>query len=214
MENSLPLDKTIHLKYTIKVENKPFYELVSACLDKVISLVGLVISIPILVIIALAIKLEDRGPIFYKQERLGKDGKVFWMYKIRSMKIDAEKNGAQWADQGDRRITSVGRFIRRTRLDEVPQLLNILIGQMSLIGPRPERPELTLKFYGEHPEFVNRLIIKPGLTGWAQVNGGYDITSAEKIVFDIYYVKNRSVKLDFRIVLKTIQVIFSGNGAR
>ena len=214
MGNSLITDEAVQLKYTIETKNKPFYEFFTGFMDKLVSLVGLIISVPVLIIIAFAIKIEDKGPILYKQERLGKDGKVFLIYKIRSMRMDAEKNGAQWADKDDDRITRVGNFIRKTRLDEIPQLLNMLAGDMKLIGPRPERPELANEFYEELPEFVNRLIIKPGLTGWAQVNGGYDITPAEKLVFDTEYIKRRGLLLDFKIVLKTVAVVLSGDGAR
>ena len=214
MKNSLTTAETVQLKYTIKAKNKPFYDLFTSLMDKVVSLVGLVFSIPILIIVALAIKIEDGGPVFYKQERLGKDGKVFWIYKLRSMRIDAEKNGAQWADKDDDRITKVGDFIRKTRLDEIPQMFNILIGDMKLIGPRPERPELANEFYKEIPDFVNRLAIKPGLTGWAQVNGGYDITPKEKIDLDVVYIENRGLLFDFKIILKTVVTVLTGDGAR
>ena len=206
--------KEEQIKYSIEIENKPCYDFFITCTDKLMSLIGVVIALPILLIIALAIKMEDGGPVFYKQERLGKDGKVFWIYKLRSMRIDAEKNGAQWADKDDDRITTVGNFIRKTRLDEIPQLFNILVGDMKLIGPRPERPELANEFYEEIPEFVNRLAIKPGLTGWAQVNGGYDITPKEKVDLDVIYIEKRGLLLDLKIIFKTVAIVFSGDGAR
>ena len=188
-----------------------FYQRV---LNILLSLIGLAIGIPLIIIFGIRIKIEDNGPITYKQERLGKGGKRFYIYKLRSMRTDAEKFGAQWAEKDDPRITKVGRFIRKTRIDEIPQLFNILKGDMSLIGPRPERPQFTEQFNREIPGFINRLAVKPGLTGWAQVNGGYDMTQAEKLVEDIYYIKNRSVLLDFKIIFKTVAVVLTGDGAR
>lgn len=188
-----------------------FYQWV---LNIILSLIGLAIGIPLVIIFGIRIKIEDNGPITYKQERLGKGGKRFYIYKLRSMRTDAEKFGAQWAEKDDPRITKVGRFIRKTRIDEIPQLFNILKGDMSLIGPRPERPQFTEQFNREIPGFINRLAVKPGLTGWAQVNGGYDMTPAEKLVEDIYYIKNRSVLLDFKIIFKTVAVVLTGDGAR
>ena len=188
-----------------------FYQRV---LNIILSLIGLAIGIPLVIIFGIRIKIEDNGPITYKQERLGKGGKRFYIYKLRSMRTDAEKFGAQWAEKDDPRITKVGRFIRKTRIDEIPQLFNILKGDMSLIGPRPERPQFTEQFNREIPGFINRLAVKPGLTGWAQVNGGYDMTPAEKLVEDIYYIKNRSVLLDFKIIFKTVAVVLTGDGAR
>ena len=188
-----------------------FYQRV---LNILLSFIGLAIGIPLVIIFGIRIKIEDNGPITYKQERLGKGGKRFYIYKLRSMRTDAEKFGAQWAEKDDPRITKVGRFIRKTRIDEIPQLFNILKGDMSLIGPRPERPQFTEQFNREIPGFINRLAVKPGLTGWAQVNGGYDMTPAEKLVEDIYYIKNRSVLLDFKIIFKTVAVVLTGDGAR
>ena len=188
-----------------------FYQRV---LNILLSIIGLAIGIPLIIIFGIRIKIEDNGPITYKQERLGKGGKRFYIYKLRSMRTDAEKFGAQWAEKDDPRITKVGRFIRKTRIDEIPQLFNILKGDMSLIGPRPERPQFTEQFNREIPGFINRLAVKPGLTGWAQVNGGYDMTPAEKLVEDIYYIKNRSVLLDFKIIFKTVAVVLTGDGAR
>jgi len=200
--------------YSIEIKEKLIYDVISEIIDKIMTLIALIIALPFVLLISIAIKLEDGGPILYSQTRLGKDGHIFIMYKFRSMKIDAEANGAQWAQIEDDRITKIGKLIRKTRLDEIPQLYNILAGHMKLIGPRPERPELAKEFYKELPEFVNRLAVKPGLTGWAQVNGGYDITPAEKLVFDIEYIENRGFLLDLRIILKTIKVVLTGDGAR
>ncbi|MBS6023664.1 MAG: exopolysaccharide biosynthesis polyprenyl glycosylphosphotransferase [Paeniclostridium sordellii] len=194
---------------------KLIYSIYKRMLDIIASIIGLIIGIPLIAIFGLIVKMEDRGPIFYKQERLGKNLKVFYIYKIRSMRVDAEKiGGAQWAQKDDPRITKTGKFIRKTRIDEIPQLFNILKGDMSLIGPRPERPELTYKFEKEIPGFIKRLKVKPGLTGLAQVNGGYEITPNEKLKWDLIYIKNRNIIMDIKIILKTVRVIFTGDGAR
>lgn len=215
------LDTEIKSNNDIKINKdkfgnkKYFYEIYKRILDIISSLLGLVIGLPIMVIISILIKIEDRGPIFYTQERLGKNEKKFLVYKMRSMRVDAEKHGgAQWAQKDDPRVTKIGKFIRKTRIDEIPQLFNILKGDMSLIGPRPERPELTYEFDKEIPGFIERLSIKPGLTGLAQVNGGYDISPKDKLKWDMIYIKNRSILLDISIVLKTVGVVFTGEGAR
>ena len=196
------------------VNGNILFDVYQRVLDIVLSVIGLLIGIPLMVIFGILIKVEDNGPITYKQERLGKGGKKFYIYKLRSMRTDAEKFGAQWAEKDDPRITKVGKFIRKTRIDEIPQLFNILKGDMSIIGPRPERPSFTEEFNQEIPGFINRLAVKPGLTGWAQVNGGYEITPREKLIEDIYYIENRSVLLDLKILFKTIKVVLTGDGAR
>lgn len=182
--------------------------------DILLSFLGLVVGVPIMIIFGILIKLEDGGPVTYKQERLGKNGREFYVYKLRSMRTDAEKFGAQWAEKDDPRVTKVGKFIRKTRIDEIPQLWNILNGDMGIIGPRPERPIFIKEFEEKYPHFVYRLAIKPGLTGLAQVNGGYEMHPGEKLEYDLYYIKNRSVILDIKIILKTIRVVFTGDGAR
>ena len=202
------------LGYDLEVKDKPVYDAVSRLFDIFATLVSLVVGLPIVLIAAVAIKIEDGGPVLYSQARLGKGGKVFTIYKMRSMRVDAEVNGAQWTDTDDDRITKVGRFIRKTRIDEIPQLYNILVGNMKIIGPRPERPKLAEEFCVDLPEFANRLAVRPGLTGLAQVNGGYDLTPAEKLAWDVEYIQNRGLWLDLKILLKTIGVVFSGNGAR
>lgn len=196
------------------VKGSLLFDMYQRVLDIVLSVIGLLIGIPLIVIFGILIKVEDSGPITYKQERLGKGGKKFYIYKLRSMRTDAEKFGAQWAEKNDPRITKVGKFIRNTRIDEIPQLFNILKGDMSIIGPRPERPSFTEEFNQEIPGFINRLAVKPGLTGWAQVNGGYEITPEEKLIEDIYYIKNRSILLDLKILFKTVKVVLTGDGAR
>ena len=208
-------DKEIasEIDYSI-VKGTVLFDLYQRIMDLVLSIIGLVIGLPLIAIFGILIKIEDKGPITYKQERLGKCGRRFYIYKLRSMRTDADKFGAQWAEKDDPRITKVGKFIRKTRIDEIPQLFNILKGDMGLIGPRPERPNFTVQFNEEIPGFINRLAIKPGLTGWAQVNGGYEITPEEKLKEDIYYIKNRSILLDFKILFKTVKVVLTGDGAR
>ncbi|MDR1774334.1 MAG: sugar transferase [Clostridioides sp.] len=203
----------INIDYSL-VKGSFLFDFYQRILDIVLSLVGLIIGLPIIFIFGILIKIEDKGPVLYKQERLGKGGKSFYIYKLRSMRMDAEKYGARWASKDDPRITKIGKFIRKTRIDEIPQLFNILIGNMGIIGPRPERPNFTMQFNKEIPGFVNRLAVKPGLTGWAQVNGGYDITPEEKLKEDIYYIKHRSFLLDVNILLRTVKVVFTGEGAR
>lgn len=174
---------------------------------------GIVFAVPML-LIALAICIDSRGPVIFKQERLGQCGKPFIMYKFRSMYMDAEKYGPQWADRIDWRCTRVGRFLRKTRLDELPQLWNILRGDMSIVGPRPERAYFYEQFETYIHGFHNRLVVKPGLTGWAQINGGYDLKPEEKILFDMEYIENQSLELDMKCILKTVKLIFTHEGAR
>jgi exopolysaccharide biosynthesis polyprenyl glycosylphosphotransferase len=212
------MDKSQETSYNIKSSNQGIkgnlYDIFKRIMDIILALIGLIIGIPLIIIFGIAIAVESPGGIFYTQDRLGKDGKVFKIYKLRSMVCNAEKNGAQWAEKDDPRVTKVGSFIRKTRIDEIPQLFNVLKGDMSIIGPRPERPIFTEKFNEEIPGFIDRLQVKPGLTGWAQVNGGYDLTPREKWELDMYYIENRGVKLDMLIILKTIKVILTGDGAR
>jgi lipopolysaccharide/colanic/teichoic acid biosynthesis glycosyltransferase len=183
-------------------------------IDIVASICGLVIAIPIIVIFGILIKLETPGPAIFKQDRVGFRGKVFTIYKLRSMGVDAEENGAVWATKNDARVTKIGKFIRNTRIDELPQLFNILKGNMTIIGPRPERPEFTMDFEKEIPGFIHRVSVKPGLTGWAQINGGYDISPKEKLEFDMHYINNRNFMMDAKILIKTIIIAFTGEGAR
>ncbi|MBQ9767817.1 MAG: sugar transferase [Lachnospiraceae bacterium] len=178
-------------------------------IDIVASGVALIIASPIMLVTALAIKLCDRGPVFYRQCRLTKDGKKFNVLKFRSMRIDAEKNGAQLSTgDKDDRVTPVGRFIRKVRIDELPQLLNILGGSMSIVGPRPERPEIAEQYLDELPEFNLRLQAKAGLTGYAQVYGKYNTTPYDKLQMDLMYIANPSLVEDFRIIFATIKILF------
>lgn len=193
---------------------KILYLTIKRIMDIVLSLFGLIISSPIILVISILIKLETPGPVFFLQERVGLNGKYFRVIKLRSMVVDAEKNGVQWAEKNDPRVTRIGSFIRKTRIDEIPQLWNVLVGDMSLVGPRPERPMFTAQFSEEIPGFIERLAVKPGLTGWAQINGGYDITPREKLVLDLHYIRNASIFFDIKIMLKTVVICLTGSGAR
>ncbi|ANX13965.1 UDP-phosphate N-acetylgalactosaminyl-1-phosphate transferase [Fictibacillus arsenicus] len=190
------------------------YKNIKVIFDWIAAFLGLIFFLPILALFSILIKIESRGPVFYTQERVGLNGEIFLIYKLRSMFVNAEEQGPQWAKKNDTRITRVGMFIRKTRIDEIPQFINILKGEMSLIGPRPERPFFTQQFNNEIPGFNERIKVKPGLTGWAQVNGGYEINPKEKLELDLFYINNVSLYLDFHILIKTFNVIVTGNGAR
>ncbi len=180
--------------------------------DIVFSLIVLIPALPIMLICALCIKLHDGGPVLYKQTRLTIDEKEFQVYKFRSMIVDAEKNGIpQLCTEADDRITPVGKFLRKCRLDELPQLFNILKGDMSVVGPRPERPELSDEYKKEMPEFGYRLKVKAGLTGYAQVTGVYDTSPYDKLKMDLMYIENYSLRMDLQIILMTIKtMLFPG----
>lgn len=193
---------------------KPIYQCTKRTFDLLISSIGLVILFLPMLLIGIIIRLDSPGPAIYIQERLGFKGKTFKLLKFRSMCLDAEANGPQWAVIGDTRITKVGKFLRKTRLDELPQLLNILAGQISFVGPRPEREVFYKEFEIYIPGFKQRLMVKPGLTGLAQINGGYDLQPEEKIVFDLEYIKYRSIWLDLKLMIKTVIVVFTHEGAR
>lgn len=174
-----------------------------------------IVSLPIIFIFAILIKLTSKGPVFFRQERVGYMGKPIWIIKLRSMKNDAEKKtGAVWATKNDPRITPIGKFMRKTRVDELPQFWNIIKGDMSLVGPRPERFILTEEFSEKWPDFPQRLRIIPGLTGYAQIHGGYDLKPNEKCKLDNYYIKHYSLEFDFKIALETLKIIITGDGAR
>ncbi len=178
-------------------------------LDIIVSLPLAVIVSPIMLITAIAIKLEDRGPVLYKQDRLTKGGRVFKIMKFRSMRVDAEKDGvARLASESDSRITKVGRFIRATRIDELPQLFNILKGDMSLVGPRPERPEIAAEYEKTLPEFRLRLAVKAGLTGYAQIHGKYNTTPYDKLQMDLIYINDMSIVTDIKLLLQTAETVF------
>ncbi len=183
----------------------------------VLALVGVVATLPLFLAAVVAVKLTSRGPALYKQVRVGKNGRVFTLYKIRSMYADAEsRTGAVWADKNDPRVTPVGRLLRRFRIDEIPQLWNVLRGEMVIVGPRPERPEFVEALAREIPFYRQRLAVKPGLTGWAQINAGYGNTvedTVTKLEYDLYYIKNMRPALDAFIIFHTAKVILLGRGA-
>lgn len=178
-------------------------------MDILISGAMLIVASPFMLLTALAIKLEDHGPALFKQERVTIGGKKFHIYKFRSMIVDAEKNGAQFSTKNDSRITKVGKFIRATRLDELPQLLNILKGDMSIVGPRPERQTYIDEFCEETPEFIYRLKVKAGLTGYAQIYGKYNTTPLDKLKLDLMYIESYSVLLDIRLIFLTLKIMFT-----
>lgn len=183
--------------------------------DIILALIGMIILAIAVIIFGPIIKLTSPGPIFYSQKRVGYMGKPFMVHKFRSMRNDAEKKtGAVWAQKNDPRVTPIGRFMRKTRVDELPQFWNILVGDMSLVGPRPERPQLTEEFYEKWPEFPQRLRTIPGLTGWAQINGGYELKPNEKAKLDNFYINHWSLWFDTKILFGTVKIIFSGDGAR
>lgn len=196
----------------LKEGKKIFYEKLKRIIDILLSSLILIFSFPLWPFIILAIKLEDKGSLFYKQKRIGKEKKPFFLIKFRSMKEGAEKEtGAVWAEEEDSRVTKVGRILRRIHLDEIPQMFNVLKGDISLVGPRAERLEFIQQLEKEIPYYYLRHLIKPGFTGWAQIKFGYarSITdSYEKFQYDLFYLKNRSLILDFQILLKTFQLFF------
>ena len=177
-------------------------------LDIICAIILLVLFSPFMIIIALCIKLYDGGPVFYKQDRLTLNGRVFKIYKFRSMRMDSEKAGAQLAKKNDDRITPVGKVIRSLHLDELPQIFNILKGDMSMVGPRPERPEIAALYREEFPEFDYRLKMKAGLTGYAQVYGKYNTTPRDKVKLDLTYYEQYSVWLDIKLILLTFKILF------
>ena len=193
---------------TKRVPEKWYYAFVKRTTDLLWATFGLIVSSPILLITALCIKLYDGGPVFYKQVRLTKGHKKFEIYKFRSMIVDAEKNGARLASQNDSRITPIGKVIRATRIDELPQLINILKGDMTIVGPRPERPEIEEQYLETLPEFTMRLKVKAGLTGYAQVFGKYNTTPEDKLKLDLLYINQRSLLLDFKLIFYTIKILF------
>lgn len=198
----------------IEVKGGRAYLLIKRIFDVTVSLAaGLVLLLPMLVI-GVLVRLDSEGPAIFRQERLGKDGKPFTIYKFRTMMLDAEAEGPQWAKKDDERCTRLGHLLRQSRLDELPQLFNILRGDMSIVGPRPERACFYDEFEAYIPGFRQRLLVQPGLTGHAQVNGGYDLLPEEKIVYDMEYIQNRSLKMDLQCIFKTVAVLFTHDGAR
>lgn len=197
----------------INIKKDLIYTYIVFITDKIFALLILILTSPLLAISILCIYLNDKGPILYTQNRVGINGRIFKLYKLRSMNINAEINGAKWSTgSNDSRITPVGKVIRKLHIDEIPQMINILKGDLSLVGPRPERPEFVTPLENTIPHYKLRHIIRPGFTGWAQIKYRYANTvedSKEKFEYDLYYIKNRNIFLDFGIILRTIQIIFT-----
>lgn len=198
-----------------KMRKKPFYSAVKRLFDFFACLIAVIVLAPLFLLIAIGIKCSSKGPVFYVQERVGYKGKIIKVPKFRTMHVDAEKNGAQWSEgDKDPRIYRFGRFLRKTRIDELPQLWCCVIGTMSLVGPRPERECFSKEFEKYIHGWSERTNVKPGITGLAQVNGGYDLKPEEKIVYDLEYIEKRSLWLDIKILFKTVAVIFDHDGAK
>lgn len=217
--NRIPLELAEQDRSLARIRNlRPLgtaYAVVKRSIDISIAL-GLAITLlPLLPLVALAIKLDSRGPIFYSQQRVGLNGQTFRIYKFRTMRQDAEKHGAVWATKQDSRITRTGHFMRKMRVDELPQIWNLLRGDMALVGPRPERPEFTARLAEEIPGYDLRHAVKPGLTGWAQVCYRYTSSFRDtraKVEYDLYYVKHCSMLFDFRIMFRTVRVVLAMKG--
>ena len=189
----------------------------SRLFDVVVSLGLLVLTLPLMAVTALLVRAESPGPVLYRQERVGQGGRNFTLLKFRSMRADAELGGPAWAATRDPRVTRAGQFLRKTRIDELPQLFNVLGGEMSFIGPRPERPHFVAQLAAAIPHYDARTQVKPGLTGWAQVNYPYGASVEDarmKLSYDLYYVRNRSLLLDLLILVATVRVILFQEGAR
>jgi sugar transferase (PEP-CTERM system associated) len=196
----------------------PAFLLMRRFISILLSLALLIIVLPLIPLIALAIRLTSPGPVLYRQKRVGRFGRVFYCYKFRTMRADAEADvGPTWAGDNDPRITPVGRFLRKTRMDEIPQLWNVLRGDMSFVGPRPERPEFVEQLAAKIPYYHLRHVVRPGITGWAQINYHYGASveeSKEKLRYDLYYIKNQSLSLDLYIVVQTVKTVLLGRGSR
>ena len=195
---------------TRRKQLRPGYRVIKRAFDAVCAALGLIVLSPVFLATAIAIKAYDHGPVFYKQVRLTRDGKTFKIIKFRSMRVDAEKDGVARLSTGDNddRITPVGKIVRKCRLDELPQLWNILVGEMSIVGPRPERPEIAEQYYQSMPDFQLRLQVKAGLTGYAQVYGKYNTDPYEKLQFDLMYINNMSILRDLELMFATVGILF------
>ena len=214
---SLNMLRPSWLIFTGRGRQKKVSGLARSAVHWLVALFGAILSLPIIVVTALLIRLESRGPIFYKQERVGKNGRAFVLTKFRSMRVDAEQDGPVWASKGDSRTTRVGRIIRKTRVDEIPQFWNILKGEMSFVGPRPERPHFVAQLAEEIPFYEQRHLIAPGLTGWAQIKYPYGASiedARQKLQYDLFYIKNHGLVLDAIIIFETIKIILFGRGAQ
>lgn len=197
-----------------EISTSPMYSVIKRSFDFIFSLIAIIVLLLPMLIIALIIVIDSEGSPIFRQERLGKDGIPFNIYKFRSMVLNAEADGPRWAEEDDERCTRFGRILRKTRLDELPQLYNILKGDMSFVGPRPERAFFYDRFEQYIHGFKNRLMVTPGLTGYAQISGGYSLLPEEKIVYDMDYIKNQSVGMDIKCIFKTFNVLLTGKGSR
>ena len=214
---SLSMLRPSWLIFTGRGRQAKLAELTRATVHWLVALIGAILSLPIVLLTAVLIKLESRGPVFYKQERIGKNGRTFVLTKFRSMRVDAEQDGPVWASKRDSRTTRVGRVIRKVRIDEIPQFWNILKGEMSFVGPRPERPHFVAQLAEEIPFYEQRHLIAPGLTGWAQIKYPYGASiedARQKLQYDLFYIKNQGLILDAIILFETIKIILFGRGAQ
>jgi exopolysaccharide biosynthesis polyprenyl glycosylphosphotransferase len=206
------------LLFSADFQPNSFNMAVQSLYSLVLGAAGLVLALPLMAVLALLVKLTSPGPVLYRQKRVGLRGKTFELYKFRSMYIDAEaRTGPVWARQGDPRVTPVGRWLRRFRLDELPQFFNVVRGDMSLVGPRPERPEFCKVLEEQIPFYAQRHVVKPGVTGWAQINHTYADSFEDSIVkleYDLYYIRNLAPSLDAYIVFHTLKVMLLSRGAR
>ena len=205
---------TEEIRRASKVNTKKSYLICKRIFDIMTSVLAILVLLVPMAIVALLIVIEDPGPVFYSQERLGKNGKPFQIHKFRSMCVGAEKNGPQWARTEDPRCTKVGKVIRRWHIDELPQLWNVLVGEMSIVGPRPEREHFYQVFEQELPNYRERLLVDQGLTCIGQVNGCYDLTPAKRIDYDIDYIEKQTFWMDMKCILQTFRVICNHKGAR
>ncbi len=207
-----------HLIYSGELGPRPGNVVLQSAYSSLIALLGVIVCAPVMLVVAVVIKLSSRGPVLFRQTRVGWQGALFTLYKFRSMDADAETGtGAVWAAKDDPRVTPVGRWLRRLRLDELPQFFNVLRGEMSLVGPRPERPEFVETLTQRIPFYRQRLCVKPGITGWAQINYRYAGTledTSVKLEYDLYYLKNLSLALDAYIILQTVKTAILGRGAQ
>lgn len=213
LEKLLPGNDIVELEKPV-VNGGLFYRFIKRSFDVVSCGCALIVLAIPMAVIAVKIKSESEGPVIYAQRRVGKDGKMFNIYKFRSMYTDAESRGAQWAQDDDPRVTPFGKIMHKTRLDEIPQFWNVFKGDMSLIGPRPERPAFCDEFEKRIHGWHYRTMVRPGISGLAQVTGGYDLLPSEKVLFDLQYIQTRNIKMDVVIMLKTLGVVSTGDGAR
>jgi sugar transferase (PEP-CTERM system associated) len=214
---SLNMLRPSWLIFTGRGRQKKVAGLARTAVHWLVALLGAILSLPIVLVTAILIKLESRGPIFYKQERVGKNGRTFVLAKFRSMRVDAEQDGPVWATKRDSRTTRIGRVIRKIRVDEIPQFWNILKGEMSFVGPRPERPHFVAQLADAIPFYEQRHLIAPGLTGWAQIKYPYGSSiedARQKLQYDLFYIKNQGLILDAIIIFETIKIILFGRGAQ